>query len=114
MLATSNEKYLIWKFTAYEIRHYARIALAPHRKAYLYAGIQLAGTWDVPAGIFGSLCMHHGKASAACLPETLYVDKDITYSAADLALVQLALYLKITGRDIPDDEVITFSYPKKA
>lgn len=57
--------------------------------------------------------MHASRESLRRLPETLYVHKDITYSAADIALVQLADYLKITGKDIPDDEVITFSYPKK-
>lgn len=116
MYATENEKYLVWKFTAYEIRHYARIALAPHRVINLYtAGIQLAGTWDVPSKVFTGLCFAHGTASAACLPANLYVaSAECNYPADNISIPQLALYLETTDKDIPDEETITISYPKKA
>lgn len=115
MFATDNEKYLVWEFTAYEIRHYARIALAKHRVINLYAGIQLAGTWDVPSNVFTGICFNHGTASAACLPADLYIAAaECTYPADNICLPQLALYLDTTGRDIPDDTPITMSYPKKA
>lgn len=114
MYATENEKYLVWKFTAHEIRHYARIALAPHRIIYLYAGIQLAGTWDVPSRVFTGLCFSHGTASAACLPNNLYAGAGRNYPTDSICLLQLADYLKTTGKSIPDEETITISYPKKA